>query len=164
MDKNQINFTPRAQKIVKDAKLEAHKLRQEAAGLEHLFLAFLNVQNSEINEILEDLGIDTSELKQIVLQNLNKGEFEFEDSTKVSYTTSIRKALTESRKLALRLKHSFVSCEHLFYSFLKMPNCPAIEFFDMLEIDTKEILNRLTSRKSPTAKRRQNSSVSFFCR
>ena len=79
MDKNQINFTPRAQKIVKDAKLEAYKLRQEAAGLEHLFLAFLNVQNSEINEILEDLGIDTSELKQIALQNLNKGEFEFED-------------------------------------------------------------------------------------
>jgi ATP-dependent Clp protease ATP-binding subunit ClpC len=143
MDKNQINFTPRAQKIVKDAKLEAHKLHQEAAGLEHLFLAFLNVQNSEINEILEDLGIDNLELKQVVLQNLNKGEFESQDLTKVSYTTSIRKALTESRKLALKLNHSFVSCEHLFYSFLKMPNCPAIEFFDMLEIDTKEILNRL---------------------
>ena len=41
MDKNQINFTPRAQKIVKDAKLEAYKLRQEAAGLEHLFLAIV---------------------------------------------------------------------------------------------------------------------------
>ena len=143
MDKNQINFTPRAQKVVKDAKLEAYKLNQEAAGLEHLFLAFLNVQNSEINDILEDLGIDTVELKELVFQNLNRGEFKSEDFTKVSYTNNIREALTKSRKLALRLNHSFVSCEHLFYSFLKMPNCPAVEFFNMLEIDTKEILNRL---------------------
>ena len=78
MDKNQINFTPRAQKVVKDAKLEAYKLNQEAAGLEHLFLAFLNVQNSEINDILEDLGIDTVELKELVFQNLNRGEFKSE--------------------------------------------------------------------------------------
>ena len=132
MDKNQINFTPRAQKVVKDAKLEAYKLNQEAAGLEHLFLAFLNVQNSEINDILEDLGIDTVELKELVFQNLNRGEFKSEDFTKVSYTNNIREALTKSRKLALRLNHSFVSCEHLFYSFLKMPNCPAVEFFNML--------------------------------
>ena len=40
MDQNQINFTPRAQKIVKDAKLEAFRLNKRVADLEHLFLAF----------------------------------------------------------------------------------------------------------------------------
>ena len=47
MDQNQINFTPRAQKIVKDAKLEAFKLNKSTADLEHLFLAFLNIEDSQ---------------------------------------------------------------------------------------------------------------------
>ena len=38
MDKNQINFTPKAQKIVKDAKAEAFLLNTKSADLEHLFM------------------------------------------------------------------------------------------------------------------------------
>ena len=56
MDQNQINFTPRAQKIVKDAKREAFKLNKKIAGLEHLFLAFLSVENnSVINDVFDRL-------------------------------------------------------------------------------------------------------------
>ena len=40
MDKNQINFTPRAQKVVKDAKLEAYKLNQALGRTGHLLLKY----------------------------------------------------------------------------------------------------------------------------
>ena len=143
MDQNQINFTPRAQKIVKDAKLEAFKLNKKAADLEHLFLAFLNIENSVINDIFQELQIEKQELKEIVGDCLKKGKSKLDSSKSVTYTKAIKVALTQSRKLALKLKHSFVSCEHLFYSFLKMPNCPAIDFFEMLEIDVKSILSKL---------------------
>ena len=32
----------------------------------------------------------------------------------------IKESLTKARKLAVELDHSYVGCEHLFYSFLKM--------------------------------------------
>ena len=52
MDQNQINFTPRAQKIVKDAKLEAFKINEKVAGLEHLFLAFYHLFREIYNQVL----------------------------------------------------------------------------------------------------------------
>ena len=75
MDQNQINFTPRAQKIVKDAKQEAFKLNKKAAGLEHLFLAFLSIKNSSvINDIFEELEIEKDQLKEIASDCLKKGK------------------------------------------------------------------------------------------
>jgi len=143
MDKNQINFTPRAQRIVKDSKLEAFRLNTSVVDLEHLFLAFLNTESAAIKEIFQELQVQTEELKEIVLQCLDKGELEPESLEKITYTPSIKKALSNARKLAVRLKHSYVSCEHLFYSFLKIKDCPAMQFFEMLEIDPNEILEKL---------------------
>ena len=143
MDQNQINFTPRAQKMVKDAKLEAFKLNNSTADLEHLFLAFLNIENSVINDIFEELEIEKEPLKAIVFECLKKGKTKLKSCNNIKYTRNIKKALTDARKLAIKLKHSYVSCEHLFYSFLNIKDCPAIEFFEMLEIDHNEILNKL---------------------
>ena len=143
MDQNQINFTPRAQKIVKDAKLEAFKLNKSTADLEHLFLAFLNIENSVINDIFEELEVEKEQLKEMVTDCLKKGRTKLKSFDSIKYTKNIKKALTDARKLAVKLKHSYVSCEHLFYSFLNIKDCPAIEFFEMLEIDSDKILNKL---------------------
>ena len=144
MDQNQINFTPRAQKIVKDAKREAFNLNKRTADLEHLFLAFLSIENnSVINDIFEQLEIEKDQLKEIASDCLKKGKTKLKSQEGVTYTKNIKKALTDARKLAMKLNHSYISCEHLFYSFLKMKDCPAIEFFEMLEISTNEILNKL---------------------
>ena len=144
MDQNQINFTPRAQKIVKDAKQEAFRLNKKVAGLEHLFLAFLSIENdSVINDIFEELEIEKDQLKEIASDCLKKGKTKLKSQDDITYTKSIKQALTDARKLAIKLDHSYVSCEHLFYSFLKMKDCPAIEIFEMLEISLNEILNKL---------------------
>ena len=143
MDQNQINFTPRAQNIVRDAKSEAFKLNKKSADLEHLFLAFLNTRNSAINDIFEELGIDRHELKEVTFESLEKGKTKLKSKDVVGYTKDIKKTLTNARKLALELSHSYVSCEHLFYVFLKAENCPAIEFFDMLEVDLGQLLDKL---------------------
>jgi len=144
MDQNQINFTPRAQKIVKDAKREAFNLNKRTADLEHLFLAFLSIENnSVINDIFEQLEIEKDQLKEIASDCLKKGKTKLKSQEGVTYTKNIKKALTDARKLAMKLNHSYISCEHLFYSFLRMKDCPAIEIFEMLEIDLNEMLARL---------------------
>ena len=115
MDQNQINFTPRAQKIVKDAKLEAFKLKKNIAGLEHLFLAFLSIENSSIiNDIFEELEIEKDQLKEIASDCLKKGKTKLKSQESITYTKSINQALTNARKLAIKLNHSYVSCAHLF--------------------------------------------------
>ena len=127
MDQNQINFTPRAQKIVKDAKQEAFRLNKKVAGLEHLFLAFLSIESSSvINDIFEELEIEKDQLKEIASDCLKKGKTKLKSQDDITYTRGVKQALTDARKLAIKLKHSYVSCEHLFYSFLKMKDCPAI--------------------------------------
>ena len=143
MDQNKINFTPRAQKVVKDAKAEAFKLDKNVADLEHLFLAFLNIENSIINEVLEEQHIDKEQLKEMVADCLEKGKTKLKSQDKITYTAKIKESLTKARKLAVELDHSYVGGEHLFYSFLKMKNCPAIEFFEMLEIDFDAIISSL---------------------
>ena len=144
MDQNQINFTPRAQKIVKDAKLEAFNLNNARADLQHLFLAFLNTDSSLINDIFQEIGIDQQELKDIICESLEKGKVKLNSCDKITYSSKIKDSLTNARRLAIKLKHSYVSCEHLFYSFLKLPNSPAAEFFSAMNssVNMESILNR----------------------
>ena len=72
MDKNQINFTPKAQKIVKDAKAEALLLNTKSADLEHLFIAFLDSENSMISEIFEEAKVNKAELRELVIEEFKK--------------------------------------------------------------------------------------------
>ena len=107
MDQNQINFTPRAQKIVKDAKLEAFKINEKVAGLEHLFLAFLSIENSSIiNDIFEELEIEKDQLKEIASDCLKKRKTKLKSQKDITYAKEIKQALTEARKLAIELDHS----------------------------------------------------------
>ena len=86
--------------------------------MEHLFLAFLSIENSSaINDILEELEIEKDQLKEIASDCLKKGKTKLKSQEGVTYTKNIKKALTDARKLAMKLNHSYISCEHLFYSF-----------------------------------------------
>ena len=143
MDKNQINFTPKAQKIVKDAKAEALLLNTKSADLEHLFIAFLDSENSMISEIFEEAKVNKAELRELVVEEFKKDTVQLNPNENITYSVNIKNALTSARKLALKLGHSYVSCEHLFYTFLKTQHCPAIEFFEALEIDIDKVLNKL---------------------
>lgn len=143
MDKDQINFTPKAQKIVKDAKQEAAFLNTKSADLEHLFLAFLKVENSIINDIFEEAGVDKNELRDLIVIEFNNNSRPTKPNEKILYSVNIKNVLTSGRKLALKLNHSYVSCEHLFYSFLKNKHCPAISFFEALNIQLPEVLDKL---------------------
>ena len=134
MDKNQINFTPKAQKIVKDAKAEALLLNTKSADLEHLFIAFLDSENFMISEIFEEAKVNKAELRELVIEEFKKDTVQLNPDENITYSVNIKNALTSARKLALKLGHSYVSCEHLFYTFLKTQHCPAIEFFEALEI------------------------------
>ena len=137
MDQNQVNFTPRAQKVIKDAKREAFNLNQDVVKLEHLFLGFLDIENSIINDVFIDFEIDINYLKESTYQYIGKEENRIESISKITYTKDVKTALTESRKLAVELNHSYVSCEHLFYTFLKNPNSPAQNILTSAFIDTK---------------------------
>ena len=105
----------------------------------HFFDHFTQTQKSKTKE----LEIEKDQLKEIASDCLKKGKTNIKSQEEITYTKSIKQALTNARKLAVKLNHSYVSCEHLFYSFLKMKDCPAIELFEMLEISLSEILDKL---------------------
>ena len=83
-------LTPKAKQALSISKKEAQLLKNRYAGTEHLLLGLLNIGDSVITDILEDLQIDLDELRSIVYDNISQ---EGEDSISIddiSYTPRSR--------------------------------------------------------------------------
>lgn len=66
----EIPFTPRAKRILEFALEESRKLGHGYQGTEHLLLAIIRDGEGVANRVLENLGLDTEELKLILLAEL----------------------------------------------------------------------------------------------
>ncbi len=77
-------FTPRAKRIIATAWQKARKIGKQKFTSEHLLLAITGEKESIAMRVLEDLGVDTLEIRQGILNELKKssdlvnidGEFE----------------------------------------------------------------------------------------
>ena len=65
---NQIYGTPRAQRLVENARSEAARLNDEFIGAEHLFVAAVMEQQGSSAEILKAHGIDRERVYQALIQ------------------------------------------------------------------------------------------------
>jgi len=118
-DDQDINFTPRSQKLLQLCKEIAFKFNYTEVTTTHLFVAFFELKKSRCIEVLAEAGLDLKQFKQhlysTVLQEqpakLKPDEFKID--------SSVKKVITHARELAYDLGHSWVSAEHIFLSFFK---------------------------------------------
>lgn len=105
------NLTPRAKKILDDAKREAAGMGQNFVGTEHVLLAILRSGQGVAYSALESLGIDgeamISELGGIL------EEREAVSGKDAVPTPKLKNALKEAEREARRMGHSYVGTEHI---------------------------------------------------
>ncbi len=140
-------FTERAQ----DAAARAYEIVQRyghtQVDTEHLFLALLEQKDGAVLQILDQLSVDSSGMKD----RLDK---ELRSSPKVAvygggvgqvfYTPRIRTVLELAQGEANRLKDEFISTEHILLAIMSERNTPSARILQEFGLSRERVLEGIT--------------------
>ncbi|MBP7045252.1 MAG: AAA family ATPase, partial [Chloroflexi bacterium] len=140
-------FTERAQ----DAAARAYEIVQRyghtQVDTEHLFLALLEQKDGAVLQILDQLSVDSSGMKD----RLDK---ELRSSPKVAvygggvgqvfYTPRIRTVLELAQGEANRLKDEFISTEHILLAIMSERNTPSARILQEFGLSRERLLEGIT--------------------
>ncbi|MBK6326768.1 MAG: AAA family ATPase [Chloroflexi bacterium] len=140
-------FTERAQ----DAAARAYEIVQRyghtQVDTEHLFLALLEQKDGAVLQILDQLSVDSSGMKD----RLDK---ELRSSPKVAvygggvgqvfYTPRIRTVLELAQGEANRLKDEFISTEHILLAIMSERNTPSARILQEFALSRERVLEGIT--------------------
>jgi len=141
-DNQDINFTPRSQKLLQLCKEIASKFNYTEVTLVHLFAAFFELKKSRSIEILAEAGLDLHQFKQHLYSTVLEEQPKKPNPSKFKISSSVKEIITHARELANDLGHSWVSAEHIFLSFFKDLDQMPEEIVLFLGVD----LNFVTSK------------------
>ncbi len=119
LDNQDINFTPRSQKLLQLCKQIAEELNYTNVGVEHLFAAFFELKKSRCLEILAEAGLDLQAYRKHIYSNVLTKQPKKPKTNTFKLSSGLKKVLSNATELANELSHSWVSAEHIFLSFFK---------------------------------------------
>ncbi len=114
-----INFTPRSQKLLQFCKKIASKLNYSEITVAHLFAAFFELKKSRCIEILIEAGLDVSNFKHHLFDTVLQEQPKSKKKGEYKISADVRQIITNARQLAGDLGHSWVSAEHIFLSIFR---------------------------------------------
>ncbi len=97
-EQNQIYATPRAQRLLDNAKKESERLKDEFIGAEHLFIAAVMESQGESAQVLKEFGIDQERVYQALMEV--RGAHRVDDPRAESRYRSLEKYSIDLTKLA----------------------------------------------------------------
>ena len=97
-EQNQIYATPRAQRLLDNAKKESERLKDEFIGAEHLFIAAVMESQGESAQVLKEFGIDQERVYQALMEV--RGMHRVDDPRAESRYRSLEKYSIDLTKLA----------------------------------------------------------------
>ena len=65
-----INFTPRSQKLLQATKRVALAFNHDTICLAHLFAAFFELKQSKSLDIVKEMGVDLDRLKKVLYEDI----------------------------------------------------------------------------------------------
>ncbi len=97
-EQNQIYATPRAQRLLDNAKNESERLKDDFIGAEHLFIAAVMESQGESAQVLKEFGIDQERVYQALTKV--RGAHRVDDPRAESRYRSLEKYCIDLTKLA----------------------------------------------------------------
>jgi ATP-dependent Clp protease ATP-binding subunit ClpC len=104
-------FTERARQVVVLAQDEAHDLRHNYIGTEHILLGLLREEEGVAARVLASLGVTHDEVRAQVARIVGEGDEVA--SGQVPFTPRAKKVLELALREAMQLQSSFIGTEHL---------------------------------------------------
>jgi ATP-dependent Clp protease ATP-binding subunit ClpC len=119
MTTEDINFTPRSQKLLQATKRIALAFNHDEILLPHLFAAFFDLKQAKSLSLAVDLGLDLDRLRHVlyeeILSGLPNNQVEPNELKLSQFVVSI---LKQSTDIAKDFQHSWVSVDHIFLAIL----------------------------------------------
>jgi ATP-dependent Clp protease ATP-binding subunit ClpC len=153
-------FTEKARKAIEYARDEAARLKHDYIGTEHLLLGIIRLGDCTAIEILNNIGIDSSELKGSIEEMVQPSGGTMQMG-QLPLTARAKKTLEVSGNEARALKSKDIDTEHILLALLKDEEGVAAQVLSMYDVDYKEVYEELrniqTGKPSSFGKKRKKS-------
>jgi ATP-dependent Clp protease ATP-binding subunit ClpC len=140
-------FTERARKAIEYARDEAARLKHDYIGTEHLLLGLIRLGEGLAVEILNNIGIDTNELKASVEEMVQPSGGTMQMG-QLPLTARAKKTLEVSGNEARALKSKDIDTQHILLALLKDEEGVAAQVMSMYDVDYKEVYEELRNIQS----------------
>ena len=142
-----VNFTPRSQKLLQLCKKIAQDLNYIDVGIPHLFAAFFELKKSRCIDVLVEAGLDLNNFKHHLYATVLVEQPEKLEPDVFKLSSELKQVLSSATHLAHDLSHSWVSAEHIFLAIFKDIEVVPDEIIVFLGVDmnfvTTKVLNYL---------------------
>jgi len=128
---------PQALTILKLAKQETRRLGRNIVGTEMILLGILNEGTGIGFKVLNDLGINIKDVRQIVETIIGYGN-EYYDK-EIIFTKRAKKVLETAWQKAKKYNRPRILSEHLLYAITAEPKSIAMKALEQLGVDAVEI-------------------------
>jgi len=145
IDDQNINFTPRLQKVLQLCKQAAVEMGSKYAQPEHLFISFFKLKNFRSVEIFYDAGFNQDLFNLHLNEHLIKKVKKVNnvDPEEVVVSDNLKSIIKNAVEIAKELGHSWVSADHLFLSFFKNSKLVPNIIYDYVGVDIKYVSSRI---------------------
>jgi ATP-dependent Clp protease ATP-binding subunit ClpC len=144
-------FSPRIKDVLSYSREEAIRLGNESIGLEHIFLGILRDGEGVAIEILTNLSVNLSEIKQSIEEKLRTGK-DIDAQASVQLLKSAEKALKLVYLEARAFNSPTINTGHLLLALIKDKDSMISNILSEYHINYYILKSRLEDYKSPEAK------------
>ena len=149
---NAQKFTQKSLEAIQDAQNIAIQNQNAQIEEEHLLLALLEQEESLIKELIKKIGISeefTNELKSKIA-NSPKMTSTSRQANSIYVSQDVDIVLSNSEKVANRMKDEYISVEHIMISLMDNLNTYLKELFKKYGLNKNEFLKALSSVRGNT--------------
>lgn len=139
-----LNLTPRAQKLIKEAYAIALKNENAQICHIHLFIAFFNLKQTQIQEAFEKFFIDHEKIIKSAFEYIKKETTnEKKQQTKPILSAKAKEIFKAAKSLSEKYDHKYVGLEHIFISMFEVVDEELIKFIRINKIPLQKVVDFL---------------------
>ena len=104
-------------RVLSRSQVEAQYLKQNSIGTEHLLLAIIQESKGVTTAVLDNLEINTSEVRETIEGIIDSGDRFF--SEEIPFTPRAKKVIELAKDEAQSMKHHYLGIEHLLLGIVR---------------------------------------------
>ncbi len=142
-------FTKRARRVLQYAQEEATRLNHNYIGTEHLLLGLIREEEGLAAQVLRELGIEQTRVRQVVEDIVGRGQASA--GQRLSLTPRTKRVIELAVDEARRMGHNYIGTEHLLLGLVREGDGIAVNVLKTLNVSPEKIRNHLTRALMETA-------------
>ncbi|MBI3741345.1 MAG: NDP-hexose 4-ketoreductase, partial [Chloroflexi bacterium] len=135
-------FTKRARRVLTYAQEEATRLSHNYIGTEHLLLGLIREEEGLAAQVLRELGIEQTRVRQVVEDIVGRGQAN--SGARLSLTPRTKRVIELAVDEARRMGHNYIGTEHLLLGLVREGDGIAVNVLKTLNINPDKVRNQLT--------------------